>query len=58
MAMAVGLIKQLNPRVTAICIVGGIVQIFHHWLEGDVEEDVDYLVEETVNFYMSALGLE
>ena len=58
MAMAVGLIKQLNPRVTAICIVGGIVQIFQHWLEGDVEEDVDYLVEETVNFYMSALGLE
>jgi AcrR family transcriptional regulator len=58
MAMAVGLIKELNPRVSAMCIIGGIIQIFYHWLEGDIEGDVDDLLGETVNFYMSALGLE
>jgi AcrR family transcriptional regulator len=58
MAMAVGLIKELNPRVSAMCIIGGIIQIFYHWLEGDIDGDVDNLLGETVNFYMSALGLE
>lgn len=58
MAMAVGLIKELNPRVSAMCIIGGIIQIFYHWLEGDIEGDVDDLLGDTVNFYMSALGLE
>lgn len=58
MAMTVGLIKELNPRVSAMCIIGGIIQIFYHWLEGDIEGEVDDLLGETVNFYMSALGLE
>ncbi len=58
MAMSVGLVKKLHPRITAMCIIGGIVQIFHHWLEGEVESDVNELLAETVNFYSSALGLE
>jgi AcrR family transcriptional regulator len=58
MAMSVGIIKKLHPRVAAMCIIGGIVQIFHHWLEGEVESEVEELLGETVNFYASALGLE
>jgi len=58
MAMAVGLVKKLHPRVTAMCIIGGIVQIFYHWLEGDISEEVDELLVDTVNFFSSALGLE
>lgn len=58
MAMAVGLVKKLHPRITSMCIIGGIVQIFYHWLEGDISEDVDELLVHTVNFFSSALGLE
>ncbi|MCO4794359.1 MAG: TetR/AcrR family transcriptional regulator [Bacteriovoracaceae bacterium] len=58
LAMAAGLVKKLHPRVSSMCIIGGVVQIFYHWLEGDISSDVDDLLRETVRFYSSSLGLE
>jgi hypothetical protein len=57
LAMQMGLIRTQHPQVAAMIIIGGISQIFYHWLEGDIEDEIDVLTEQSVSFFNHALGV-
>lgn len=50
-----GLIKDVDPRYAAHCVVGGIFHIYTLWLEGLVQDDVETILINTLDFYLQAL---
>ncbi|MBT7608821.1 MAG: TetR/AcrR family transcriptional regulator [Bacteriovoracaceae bacterium] len=56
-ALSIGILTNVNPAVSAMAVVGGISQIYFQWLEGQIQEDINVVIESTVDFYLSALGL-
>ena len=54
-AKKMGLIKNIDPKYAAWCVVGGIAHIYTLWLEGKISDPIDKILEKTLNFYLSAL---
>jgi AcrR family transcriptional regulator len=57
LAEKAGLFRIGHSRVAAICILGGTLQVYHQWMEGDFKDSIDSVVMETVAFFQKALGL-
>jgi AcrR family transcriptional regulator len=56
-ALSLGILKNINASVSAMAVVGGVSQIYYQWLDGQIQEDINVVVEGTVDFYLNALGL-
>lgn len=54
-AQKIGLLKDISAKYAAYCVVGGISHIYHLWLEGSIKEDVDLILQSTLDFYLQAL---
>lgn len=54
-AQKLGLIKDVNPRYAAYCVVGGISHIYTMWLEGSIGDDIETILTNTLDFYLQAL---
>lgn len=50
-----GLIKDVNARYAAYCVVGGISHIYMMWLEGLIKDDIETILLNTLEFYLQAL---
>ncbi|GAB4413577.1 MAG: hypothetical protein OHK0056_19710 [Bacteriovoracaceae bacterium] len=56
--MVLGLLSKGNPRIAAMCVLGGVLQVFHHHLEGELNLDAKVIADEVTVFFSRALGLK
>lgn len=55
--LTLGILNNIDPTISSTLVVGGIMHIYQQWLEGNVEQSIDEIIEKSVDFYMSALKL-
>ena len=55
--LAIGVLQNIDPTISSTLVVGGIMHIYQQWLEGNVEQSIDEIIEKSVDFYMAALKL-
>ena len=54
-AQAFGFIPKINSKIASCCIVGGIVEIYSSWVEGQLKGSVKIITEATLDFFEQAL---
>lgn len=51
-----GLLRNIDPKYAALCVVGGILHIYNQWLEGKIKEPPAIMLQKTLGFYLQALA--
>lgn len=52
------ILPTLDPHITAMSVIGGINFAYQEWACGNVDLDVESIVEGLLTFYISALGIQ
>jgi AcrR family transcriptional regulator len=55
---ASGLMNIVNPEIAAICVIGGVMNLYETWLEQKMDSDLDASISAAVEFYNAALGVK
>lgn len=55
---ASGLMNTVNPEVAAICVIGGVMNLYETWLEEKIDSDLESSISAAVEFYNAALGVK
>lgn len=58
MGMNMGFLAKGNARISAMCVLGGILQVLHHYLERELKEKPEVMAKEMTIFFSRALGLK
>ena len=56
-ALDMGLMKGIDPRFAAYCVVGGVSFIYFQWLEGKITDPLPDILQKTLDFYLQALSV-
>ena len=57
-AIGFGLLPKFDPRIAAICIVGGIEKIYEQWLFGKIDGSQEAIVLEASEFLQRGCGIK
>jgi AcrR family transcriptional regulator len=50
--------KNLNPKMVAMVVIGGVTFTYQQWIEGIVDDPVDQIVDGLLTIYLNALGFK
>lgn len=58
LGMHLGIIERGDPRVSAMCVLGSVLQVFHHYLEGQLVLKTHEIAKLVTQFCLRGLGLK
>jgi len=53
-----GILERGDPRVSAMCVLGSVLQVFHYYLEGQLKLETKEIAKLVTQFCLRGLGLK
>jgi len=58
LGMHMGILERGDPRVSAMCVLGSVLQVFHYYLEGQLKLETKEIAKLVTQFCLRGLGLK
>ena len=57
LATKAGLLQGVHPKIAAVAIMGGIIQMYERWVEGNLDMPLIDIIQQTLGFFEKGLGM-